>query len=192
MRIVEAVAVDTPDTGDQAVGRRAVDQVVVVAPRPLRRHDERPVLLEAPGVAQVGDVLAGRSPPSGVTARRRVGATGVEGVRDPRPQFGQLGSHRSGGEVHGGILLGCADRPFFHLEQHGVRRHRVAWSDRHAADGTRVFRDHLVLHLHGLKDQERLADVDSITRPDGHTEDGAGERRQDRRGGIRRTRARRA
>ena len=47
VRIVEVVAVDAPDPGDQAVGWGVVDEIVEVAPRPLCRHDQRSVLLEA-------------------------------------------------------------------------------------------------------------------------------------------------
>ena len=160
-----------------------MDEVVEVAARPLCRHHQGAVLLETPGVAQVGDVLAGRPPAAGVTTSRGVGATGVEGVGHPCPQLSQLGPHRGGGGDLGGLLLRCADRPLLHLEQHGVRRHRIAGSDRHSTDGTRAHRDHLVFHLHRLNDQKRLTDVDPITRSNGHTEDGAGERRDDGRGG---------
>ena len=169
VRIIEVVAVDAPDPGDQAVGRCVVDEIVEVAARPLCRHDQRAVLLEASGVAQIGDVLAGRPPAPGVTAGRCIGAAGIEGVGHPRPQLGQFGPDRSGGEDLGGVLLGCADHPLLHLEQHGVRRHRVAWSDRYSTNRTRVDRDHLVFHLHGLNDQERLTDMDSITRPNGQS-----------------------
>ena len=76
--VVEEVAVDPPDAGHQAVGRRVGDEVLGAAARPLGGDDEAAVLLEAVGVAEVLDVLPRRAAPAGVatfgggrTTRRR-------------------------------------------------------------------------------------------------------------------------
>ena len=124
-----------------------------------------------------------------MTARRRLGATGIEGVRHPRPQFGQLGPHRRGGEGLGGLASGALTTPSSTSSSTAFAATASPGPTATSTDGARAHRHHLVLHLHGLNDQERLADVDPITRSDGHAEDGAGERRHDRRGGSRRTRA---
>ena len=89
---LEEVTVDAPDPGDQAVGGRAGHEVLGAAARPLGGDDERAVLLEATGVAQVLDVLARRPPPAGVPALGRLGPPAVAGRLDPGAQLRELGA----------------------------------------------------------------------------------------------------
>lgn len=56
--IREQRSIDAPDAHDQSIGRRARDEVVERAPCALCRDGECTILVEAAGVAQIGDVLA--------------------------------------------------------------------------------------------------------------------------------------
>ena len=91
--VVEDVAVDPPDPGHEAVGRRVGDEVLDAAARPLGGEDQPAVLLEAAGVAQVLDVLPRRPPPTGVPALGGGGPSRIERGGHPGPQLGQLGAH---------------------------------------------------------------------------------------------------
>ena len=100
----EQLAVDAGQTGHQPVGRRAGDQVVVAAPGPLGRHDETAVLVEAGGIDQIVDVLAGRAPARVVATRRGLGATGVQGGAHAGTQLGELRTDgRPGGPTGSGF-----------------------------------------------------------------------------------------
>ncbi len=72
------VAVDVADAGDEAVRRRALDELLLGAPAFLGREDQRPVLDERVGVDEVGEVLAGGAPALVVALGHRVGAVLVE------------------------------------------------------------------------------------------------------------------
>ena len=76
--VAEQVAVDAADAGDQAVGGRALDQILERAPAALGGDRQRAVLDERARVAEVVDVLA-----RGALARSRAGARPRRG--GPRP-----------------------------------------------------------------------------------------------------------
>ena len=170
-----AIAVDATDAGDEAVGGRVGDEVLGAAARPLGGDDEPAVLLEAPGVAQVVDVLPRRPPAGPVAALGGGGTPGVERGGDARPQLGQLGPDTRGGRVGGGgrwrhvdLRRGDADEDVPGL--HGIAG---AHQDR-VDDARRGGLDH-VLHLHGLEHDEDGAGGDPVARPHDHPGDGAGE-----------------
>ena len=94
--LVEEVAIDPPDAGHQAVGRRVGDEVLGAPARPLGRDDEAAVLLEAVRVAQVRDVLPGRASSACVPALGGLRTTGVERGVDAAAQLGELGTHPDG------------------------------------------------------------------------------------------------
>src|SRR5262249_48887826 len=88
----EEVRVDGADSGDQAVGRGTLDQVLDRAPLPLRRYRQGAVLDEGPRITEVGDVLTGGSllrlpaPRHGVRPRR-IQRSGV-----PSTHFREVGT----------------------------------------------------------------------------------------------------
>src|SRR5207244_9240766 len=61
--VAEQLSVDPGGAAYEAVRGRALDQLTKLAPCALRGDRERAVLDEAPGIDEVGDVLAG-SPPA--------------------------------------------------------------------------------------------------------------------------------
>jgi hypothetical protein len=86
--------VDLRRPADEAVGRRAGDQVVEVTPRALRRDRKAPVLHERARVDEVGDVLARRAPAALVALGDGVGPRVVLGQRARRAQLLHLVRHR--------------------------------------------------------------------------------------------------
>ena len=88
--LAEELAVDARGAGDEAVGRRARDQVVDLAAAALGGDREAPVLDEGAGVDEVGDVLARRAAAGRVAARDGLGAGRVLGQRPARQQLGQV------------------------------------------------------------------------------------------------------
>ncbi len=75
--------VDATDPGHQPIRRRALDQLGHTAPGPLRRHHQRPVLLETAGVAQVRQVLPRRAAAAFMSAGHDIRTTFVGGEPDP-------------------------------------------------------------------------------------------------------------
>ncbi len=153
------------------------DEVLGAAARPLGGDDERAVLLEAAGVAQVLDVLARRAPPAGVPALGRLGPPGVAGRRHPGAQLGELGAdlvgRRRGGAGGGdGGPVGLGQR-----EEDVPGLHGIAGGHRHRVDAAgRGGLDH-VLHLHGLEHDELGAGGHVVSGRHGDPEHGAGEGR---------------
>src|SRR5690606_33656449 len=72
------------------------------------------------------------------------------------------------------------------LDQHGPLLHRLAGLDQDAGDDARCLRTELVLHLHGLHDDDALAGLDGLARLDLHADDEAGHGGADRFGPGRR------
>ena len=122
-----------PIAGDQAVGRRARDQLVHGRAGALGGDGERPVLDEGAGVAEVGDVLAGRAVARGPAAADRVGP-GVANDGLPTLELLQL-------------RTALADRP------PGVAGRRE--TDRTWADPARLDRHQRVVHTDGVTDRHR-------------------------------------
>ena len=91
-------AVDRRGTGDQAVGRRALDQLLARAPALLGGEHQRSVLDEAAGVDEVVEVLA------------RGAAALLVGAWQRRPGGRRRGSGRGGvvtaAEVVAAVLVG--------------------------------------------------------------------------------------
>ena len=73
-------AVDRGGAGDEPIGRRALDQLLLWAPALLGGEDQRSVLDEAAGVDQVVEVLARGAPALLVALGDGLGAGGVEGL----------------------------------------------------------------------------------------------------------------
>ena len=90
--LVEEVAVDPADAGDEAVGRRVGDEVLGAPARPLGGDDEPAVLLEGVRVAEVLDVLPRRPAPARVPALGCRRTSRVEGGGDAGPQLLELGA----------------------------------------------------------------------------------------------------
>ena len=88
----ERAAVDAADSGHHAVGGRVAQQVVELAPAPLRREREPAVFDEAARVAQVGDVLARGAQAERVPLGDRVGPAGIGEQRFARAQLEQVGA----------------------------------------------------------------------------------------------------
>ena len=88
--LAEQLAVDPRGAADEAVGRGARDQVLELAAAALGGDREAPVLDEAAGVDQVGEVLARRPAAGGVAALDRLGPRRVLGQRPARQQLGQV------------------------------------------------------------------------------------------------------
>src|SRR6185436_20830932 len=94
------LGVDGADTGEQAVGRGGLDEIVEAAPPALRGEGERAILGEAARIDERGDVLA-RGAVAGVAAARDGGgASGVEADRVARADLGEIGADRV--EIGGG------------------------------------------------------------------------------------------
>src|SRR5581483_808294 len=97
---------DPAHADDDAVGRGPLDQLVERAALALAGHHQRPVLHEAVGVAEVGDVLPGGAPAGGVAAGDRLGPPGVAPPVMAGADLGQVRSlltGRAGGGAGGGV-----------------------------------------------------------------------------------------
>ena len=175
---IAGIAVDRRGAGDQAVRRRALDQLLARAPALLRGEHQRSVLDEGcPGR---------RGRPS---SRERSGGLG-HAVSRPRPGGRRRASGRGGSdrvEVVPRLLAGAGRRSV----GRGAGRARVAGdedreqlavvdgvADRDleaANDAVDLGRD-LVLHLHRLEHDERLAGADQLIGSPRDRDHGARER----------------
>ena len=152
----EELPVDPAEAGHQPVRRRVGHQVVEAAPGPLRRDDQAAVLLEAPRVAQVLDVLAGGAAAAGVAPLRRRRPARVGRRRHPGQELGQLRAHAVGRLGPRQLLVGLGrPRRFGHGGQDVAGLHGRAGRHRHRVDAARCGRHHHVLHLHGFEDHDR-------------------------------------
>ena len=88
--IAEQIAVDASGPGDEAVGGRALDQLAQLSSAALGGDREPPVLDEAPGVDEVGDVLARRPGSGRVAALDRLRSRLVTRRRPPCEHLGQV------------------------------------------------------------------------------------------------------
>src|SRR5262245_40570759 len=92
--LAEQITVDSGGPADEAIRRRARDQVVELATAPLRGDRETPVLDERASVHEVGDILARGSPPGRVTTIDGLGSRLVEGELTPIQHLGQIVAQR--------------------------------------------------------------------------------------------------
>ena len=170
------MAVDVADAADEAVGRRARDQLLARAAALLGGEDQRLVLDERAVVDEVGEILARRAPPLFAAARDGVRARRVEPQRVALANGGEVGTF--GFEVDGRRLARRCDLLGASVEhrEHLALGDRLA--DRHldaAHDAVAVGND-LVLHLHRLEQHQHDARADRLVGPVGDRDHGARER----------------
>ena len=102
--ILEQIAVDPADSGDQSVRRGVFHQVVERAAAPLRCEYQRPVLDEGSRVAEVFEVFARGALMGFSPARDRLGPCGVEPFGMALVYLGQVGADTVEVDFFG---LGC-------------------------------------------------------------------------------------
>src|SRR5437764_9099664 len=86
----EQPAVHPRDARDQTIGRGALDQLLEVPAAALCRDREASVLDEAPGIDEVGDVLAGSPAAGDVPPLDCITPTGVLGQRSAPEKLGKV------------------------------------------------------------------------------------------------------
>ena len=179
--IVEEVAVDPPDAGHEAVGRRVGDEVLGAPARPLGRDDEAAVLLEA-ARGRTGP----RCSPGPCAARRRAGARWPPDDPSSRVAATRARSSSSSGRT---TSAGRASRPprpppspsdgrvvLVDPHEHVPGLHGVADGHRDGRHGPGRRRLDDVLHLHGLEhEQDGSRPATWSPGRDVHAEHGAGE-----------------
>jgi hypothetical protein len=152
-------AVDRPHPGHQAVGWGPLDQLGDRPAAALGGDDQRAVLDEAAGVAQVLDVLAGGALAGAAAALDGLGAGGVEPDPVAIDHLGQVGPRPvAGGRRHLRGLLPLVDHRCVCRgddRQQISPLDRVAGDDRHRPHDAGVARLDDVLHLHRLDDDHR-------------------------------------
>ena len=175
----ELLGVDGRDAHDEAVGRRVLDEIVELAPAPLRGDREAAVFHERAVVDELRDVLA-RGALIGVAAALDRGrAIFVERVGLARDQFGEIGTdvveidigfrcRRIGRDVE---RLEIQDRLAMH------QRDAVAGDELH--DAAALLGHDEMLHLHGLDHGELLARAHDLAFLDLNGDDGPLQGRRD-------------
>ena len=88
----DALAVDCANARDHAVGGRVADQIVGAATAALCGHGQGAVFDKGIGIAQVGDVFAGRAQPQGMALGHGFGACSILGEGQALLQFLQIGA----------------------------------------------------------------------------------------------------
>ncbi len=88
----ELLGVDGRDAHDEAVGRRVLDEIVELAPAPLRRDRKAAILHERAVVDELRDILARGALIGVAAALDRSRAIFVERVGLARDQFGEIGT----------------------------------------------------------------------------------------------------
>ena len=166
------------------VRRGAGDEVVLVAAQPLGGQGQAAVLAEAPRVAEVRDVLAGRAPPRLVAAAHRLRAGLVEDRRAALEHPGEVGAgaglaRRPGGAAGSGVVVLRGGRGRLHAEQRLALAHLLARGHREAGHDAGLGRRDLVVHLHRLDEQDGGAGGDGGARGREHLLDDPGEGGQD-------------
>ena len=179
MLVVEQIAVDRADAGDQPVGRRPLAQPLDGATRALRGDDERAEFHERAVIKDVVDVLARRALAGLAPARDRVRAVLVEDVGAPLVELLQVGA-----DVVEIELLGLLDRAALHLglfdedEREALAYHVAGGHGDTAHDAAAVGGDD-VFHLHRLDHGELLALAHLVALGDVDREDRALDRGRD-------------
>jgi hypothetical protein len=168
----EQAAIDTPDPGDHAVGRRVAHQVLGTAPLALRRNGERAVLDKTAGVAQVGDVLARHAQAQRMATRHGLGTVVVLRECVAITHALQIGANRAGRRACTGRWQ-CARRfgrlrGRVHLHRRQPQQdvafgHRITRREVPLDQPAGRRRAHLVLHLHGLDHQQHIAAAHGVT-----------------------------
>ena len=159
--VVEEVAVDRRGAGHHAVGGRVLAQLLVAVLLVLPRHDQRPVLLERPGVDELLDVLPGRlkaEPPAPGDGLRPVL---VQGVGVAANVLFEVGPDVVGVDLLDGVG-GLASLGRLDEDQGIALADRVADGHRDLAHrSARVGAEH-VLHLHRLDHRDLLSAQDLV------------------------------
>ena len=91
-RVLEQIAVNAADAGDQSIRRGVLDQVLDGAAATLRRDHQRAVLDEGARIAKVVDILARGALMGLAPARDRVGPRFVETLRVALLHLVQIGA----------------------------------------------------------------------------------------------------
>ena len=176
----EQRAVDPADAGDQTVGRRLLDQVLLGAPRPLAGNGEGAPFDEAAGIDQVVEILPRRALVGLAPPRHGVRPLVVQRERPALEIFGKIGPDM----IEVDRLL---DRRALHLDvgfldeqQRMALVDRLAGLDRNPPHIAARRAPDLVLHLHGIHDQQRLTGSDGIALLDRKADDRALHRRGNR------------
>ena len=170
------------DAGDQAVGRRVLDEVVDLAPPALRRDRERAVFDERAVIDELRDVFARGALVGLAPALDRGRPVLVERDGVARDQFGEVRADMVEIDIlflrHVmGIDLGRFEKQdglVLHQRDAGFRS-----DPRHLAA---MRRGHQMLHLHGFEHGDLLAGADEIAFPDLDRDDRALQRRRHRDG----------
>jgi hypothetical protein len=141
-----------------------------------------PVLDEAAGIAEVGDVLARAAQAERVTLRDRLGrlASRVRASRrrssSRSSRIAAAGTASPPGRPAAGLLPAVGLSPgAVQAEQDLALDHHVAGANPHARDLAIAVGTHLVLHLHRLDDRQHRAGAHAPAGLDGDRDDAAGE-----------------
>ena len=177
----EGRAVDAADAGDHPVGRRVAQEVVELAPAPLRRERETTVLDEAARIAEIGDVLARGAQAERMAACDGVGPARIDEQRFARAQFEQVGAQRC---AIGIDVVARARRRRLRIDRSQQREHVAGGDDvgdaaAHRLDHAVRRGTHLVLHLHRLDHRDKRAAGDVLPVFDRDLDDASRERRDD-------------
>ncbi len=174
-RPAEQLTVHVADTADESVGGGRRDQVLDIAPAPLRRDHERSVLDEGAGVDQIIEVLASCAMVASMPTRDRFGAMLVEADRVPIEHLAQVVAFESDRADRHGIRLDGdgADVALVQLHQGLPGVHRVTGGHQHGVDHASERRGDLVVHLHRLDERDDLAFAHGSADVDEQSDDGA-------------------
>ena len=151
---------------DEAVGGRALDELLERAARALRGHDQRPVLEERSLVDQIGDVLPRRAPARVVTPSDGVRPAAIVSALVPVDHLGEIGTlGREVDFVGDGVdsrrRTGCRNKGQQRLAGCDRRSHLC----HHLVHHAREVRGDDVLHLHRLEHRKQLPALHRVTRP---------------------------
>ncbi|MGY4414769.1 hypothetical protein ACVWW4_006505 [Bradyrhizobium sp. LB7.1] len=166
----ELLGVDGRDTHDEAVGRCVLDEIVELAPAPLRRNRKAAVLHERAVVDELRDVFACGALVGVAAALDRGRAIFVERVGLARDHFGEIGTDVV--EIDIRFLRRMIGGDVERLEvENGLAMHQrdtVAGDELH--DPSALLGHHEMLHLHGFDHGELLAGAHDLAFPhlDGH------------------------
>ncbi len=150
------------DAAHQPVGRRLLDQLLDGAPSSLRGDHQRTVLDEAPGIAEVGDVLPRRALSGLAPALDGVGARSVEPSGVPALHRGEVGTHVIEIDLRRSLRAAALHLGRFDERQRMALEDRVSGRHADAANDAVEGRGDDVLHLHRFHDEKRLAGAHGI------------------------------
>ena len=171
--LVEQLAVDRADPGDQAVRRGVPAQFLHVVAPVLACNDQRPVLLERPGVHELVDVLAGHPVTAGVAFLHRLGPVLVQGVGVAFVQLLQVGTDVVRIELLRRRRAPAAHRRLLDEDDRVALAHHVAGRHGDPAHDAVAVGGNDVLHLHRLDHRHLLTLPDLVVHRHIHRDDGA-------------------